>query len=175
MKLVRYESGSDRGRGGFRIALRMVSVLAGCIVVATLASCQTPSTQPPPAQTGKPSPPSTLPISPTPSMPSGDDQLEIRYDNGAGTVSVWTLTCDPVGGTHPDPEAACQALAGQGESALPAVAKDKVCTQQYGGPQTAVITGTWGGQPVDSKLSRINGCEIARWDALAGLLPGAGE
>jgi hypothetical protein len=41
----------------------------------------------------------------------------------------------------------------------------------YGGPQTARITGTWEGGPVDATLSRTNGCEIARWKALRGLLP----
>ena len=46
-----------------------------------------------------------------------------------------------------------------------------MCTQQYGGPETATITGTWQGEPVNSTLSRKNGCEIARWDALKDVLP----
>jgi hypothetical protein len=54
------------------------------------------------------------------------------------------------------------------------VAKDKTCTQVYGGPQWASITGTWQGQPVRSQLSLANGCEISRWKALQGLLPPAG-
>jgi hypothetical protein len=44
------------------------------------------------------------------------------------------------------------------------------CTQQYGGPQTATITGTLRGEPVRLKLTRINGCEIARWRAAGALL-----
>ena len=45
-----------------------------------------------------------------------------------------------------------------------------MCTQQYGGPETATITGSWQGKPVNSTLSRKNGCEISRWDALKDVL-----
>ena len=44
------------------------------------------------------------------------------------------------------------------------------CTELYGGPQTATITGTLRGERVDLKLSRVNGCEIARWEAAGALL-----
>lgn len=44
------------------------------------------------------------------------------------------------------------------------------CSQQYGGPETATITGTLRGERVDLKLSRVNGCEIARWEAAGALL-----
>jgi hypothetical protein len=98
-------------------------------------------------------------------------RLAIAYDDGAGTVQEWTLTCDPPAGSHPDPEAACRALAEHGATALPPVPDDQPCTMIYGGPQTARVTGSWNGAAVDSTLSRTNGCEIARWRALRGLLP----
>ncbi len=44
------------------------------------------------------------------------------------------------------------------------------CTELYGGPQTATITGTLRGERVDLRLSRVNGCEIARWEAASALL-----
>ena len=44
------------------------------------------------------------------------------------------------------------------------------CTELYGGPQTATITGTLRGERLDLKLSRVNGCEIARWEAAGALL-----
>jgi hypothetical protein len=44
------------------------------------------------------------------------------------------------------------------------------CTQQYGGPQTATVTGTLRGEPVDLQFTRVNGCEIARWEAARALL-----
>lgn len=98
-------------------------------------------------------------------------ELTIVVNDGAGKTENWTLTCDPAGGTHPDPEAACAALSAKGTTAMPAVAKDMMCTQQYGGPQTAKITGTWKGEAVDASFSRTNGCEISRWTSLKGLLP----
>lgn len=99
--------------------------------------------------------------------------LTIVVDDGNGKTETWTLTCDPAGGTHPDTAAACAALEAKGKTALPPVPKDRMCTQIYGGPQTAKITGTWNDEPVDASFSRKNGCEISRWTALTGLLPKA--
>jgi hypothetical protein len=100
-------------------------------------------------------------------------ELTITLDDGAGGKRTVQLRCDPAGGDHTDPQTACDVLERAGKRALPAVPKDQICTQIYGGPQTARITGTWRGTPVDATLSRTNGCEIARWDALRGLLPKA--
>ena len=120
---------------------------------------------------------------PTPTRPNGPSSgattipgsiLTVTVDDGAGSLTTWQLTCDPAGGNHPDPEAACEALARHGERALPPVHPDQVCTQLYGGPQRATVTGTWRGAPVLSRLSLTNGCEISRWKALVGLLPPAG-
>jgi hypothetical protein len=38
------------------------------------------------------------------------------------------------------------------------------CTQEFGGPETATVTGTFGGRRVDAEFSRANGCEISRWE-----------
>lgn len=105
--------------------------------------------------------------------PQGASELTIVVDDGSGKKTTWQLTCDPAGGTHPDPAAACKALTDNGATALAPVPKDQMCTQIFGGPETAQITGTWQGKPVTSTLSKKNGCEIGRWKALAGLLPGA--
>jgi hypothetical protein len=107
-----------------------------------------------------------------PSSPDDAADLTVVVDDGRGTSTTYHLVCGPAGGDHPDPELACRALHQHGERALPPVPPDQQCTQVYGGPATARITGTWRGRPVDSSLSRRNGCEIARWDALSGLLPG---
>jgi len=87
---------------------------------------------------------------------------------GAAPVR-WTLTDDPPGGNHPDPAAACAALAAARRPFDP-VPRDAVCTQQWGGPQTATIEGTWRGRPVRARYSRTDGCEISRWNALAPVL-----
>lgn len=47
------------------------------------------------------------------------------------------------------------------------------CTQQYGGPETATVTGTFKGEEVDAKFSRVNGCEIARWENAKPILEAA--
>lgn len=119
--------------------------------------------------------------SPTDSSPPGSGsgtaaetlaELTIVVDGGdGGTTTTWHLTCSPVGGDHPTPAKACAVLAEHGRTALPPVAADQMCTEIFGGSQTAHITGTWLGENIDVRLSRTNGCEIARWNALVGLLP----
>lgn len=125
--------------------------------------------------TGQPAPggPSAAPSSSPASSDPASTALTIVVDDGAGGVTTWTLTCDPVGGDHPDAEAACRALAQNGARALPPVPRGRMCTQVFAGPETATVTGTWNGKAVDSRFNRRNGCEIARWKALAGLLPAA--
>lgn len=51
---------------------------------------------------------------------------------------------------------------------------DRICTEQYGGPQVATVTGTLDDEPVDAAIDRVNGCGIDDWDRLlAALLPNA--
>ena len=83
-----------------------------------------------------------------------------------GRPIVLNLTCDPAGGDHPNPEAACAKLAEAGAPVFDPVPSDQVCTKIFGGPQTATITGSYQGQEVDAAFSRADGCEIDRWDAL---------
>ena len=83
----------------------------------------------------------------------------------------WTLVCaGSVEGTHPEAQAACDHLAGMAAPFAP-LPEDAMCTQEYGGPQTAHITGRWQGDPVDLELSRVNGCRISQWDSLGPVLP----
>ena len=85
----------------------------------------------------------------------------------------WTLTCDPPGGSHPDPAAACHVLDTVRGPFAP-VPPDMRCLQVYGGPETATITGTWRGVEVDASYRRTDGCEIARWTKLGAVLsPGS--
>jgi subtilisin inhibitor-like len=104
---------------------------------------------------------------------SAGSSAEPRYDV---TIVFWpegaegesrqaTLSCDPDGGTHADPNGACDTLL-ENEDALQPVAGDVACTQIYGGDQLATVTGAG----VQASFSRANGCEIARWDALRPVL-----
>ena len=122
-----------------------------------------------------PSSSSPDPTSSGSSAEPGDTDLTIVINDGSGSTKTWRLTCNPAGGTHPDPQAACQALEANGAAALPPVPKDKACTQIYGGPETATISGTWKGQPVMSMFARNDGCQISRWKLMEGLLPRGGN
>jgi subtilisin inhibitor-like len=84
-----------------------------------------------------------------------------------------TLTCDPAGGTHPDPETACAALAAN-PAALEPVPPDSACTMIFGGPEEATVIGVVNGANIEAGFARSNGCELARWDSLTELLELAG-
>lgn len=77
--------------------------------------------------------------------------------------------------TVPDPAAALAAVDRFGESIFfPRPGPPKICTQQYGGPQVAQVDGTFLGRTVHSRFTRTDGCEIARWRALAPLFGATG-
>ena len=97
--------------------------------------------------------------------PDTDLTISVKVDDESD-ANVMTLTCDPVGGDHPNPEAACDKLQGAGTAIFDPVAADQVCTMIYGGPQTATIKGVLDGEKVHGSFSRQNGCEIDRWDTL---------
>jgi len=100
-----------------------------------------------------------------------DRSLQITLDRGDGTEpEAYALDCDGDGGDHPDPAAACAQLEAM-DDPFAALPDDVVCTEQFGGPETASITGRWDGEPVDLALSRTDGCRIAQWDALGPVLP----
>jgi hypothetical protein len=45
------------------------------------------------------------------------------------------------------------------------------CTQIYGGPQEAFVSGRFRGRLIHSSFNRRNGCEIDRWNRVAFLFP----
>jgi hypothetical protein len=48
--------------------------------------------------------------------------------------------------------------------------RDRVCTEIYGGPETAHVRGTIGERGIDRRFSKTNGCEIADWERAEPLL-----
>jgi hypothetical protein len=106
--------------------------------------------------------------------PASSTALRIAYfadGRKPETRVVWTLRCGPVGGTLPRPAAACRELARRGWQTLRPVPADTACTEIYGGPQIAIVTGVIGGRRIWVKLRRDNGCEIDRWNRNAFLVP----
>ncbi len=105
-------------------------------------------------------------------------ELKISVDPGNRKPLRWTLICDPPGGDHPFAERACELLAqlaGQEVDPFTPPRKGRACTDLYGGPDVATVSGVWRGRQVQASFSRVDGCEISRWDALGPLLGGAGS
>jgi hypothetical protein len=96
------------------------------------------------------------------------------WPNGAGNPGkhTYTLKCAPVGGTLPRRAAACTKLMNL-RSPFATPSKGMACTQIYGGPQEARVTGLFRGQLIRATFGRKDGCQIARWNRVQFLFPGA--
>ena len=102
-----------------------------------------------------------------------------------GSLAELTVEVDPDGPDAQEPKTATVSCDAPEDSELckevdaldPTVFEptpgDTACTQQYGGPETATVTGTFKGEQVDAEFGRQNGCEIARWEDAAPLLEAA--
>ena len=102
-------------------------------------------------------------------------RVEVRPTPGA-TARRATLTCagSPAAtGFIADPRAACDLVTGNERARARLVAgtpADRMCTQLYGGPQQAQVSGRVVGRPVDVTLTRVDGCGVADWSLLQPLL-----
>jgi Subtilisin inhibitor-like len=89
---------------------------------------------------------------------------------------VWTLRCNPAGGTHPRPVVSCRRLSADTSWTLfRPIPKAVACTEIYGGPQVARAVGMLEGRKVWARFTRTNGCQISRWDKLSPWLLPAGS
>ena len=112
------------------------------------------------------------PASPPPSVGGSLARLTVTIDqdgSGGGKAKTADVRCDASGDS-----AACRALAGLSEKAFEPLPSTIACTEQYGGPQVATVKGTLRGKRVDARFSRVNGCEIARWNTASKLLEAVG-
>ena len=102
----------------------------------------------------------------------GSTDLKIRVwpQGRPGPSKAWTLRCNPPAGTLSRSAKACGRLAAIAGPFAP-VPRDAVCTQNYGGPQVALVSGTYRGARIWTLFQRRNGCEIARWTRVAFLFP----
>lgn len=110
--------------------------------------------------------------------------IAITADDGAGSTWDYRLAC--LGDTATftgdvptgvDAATACLAIATDEARALldPNLMIDRACTEIYGGPETALITGTLDDMAVEAQINRTNGCGIDDWGRVfAGLLPAVG-
>lgn len=156
-------------------------------------SSVSPSTASPSGTQSNPAPtevPTTLgpdDTTPDPSLPGmtptpgqGNAELSITVLQSAEAAPQnYTLACingSPAAESkHPTANAACKALKDNPSLLNPAPIKtDQACTQQYGGPQTAKVTGAVDGVEVSASFSRTDGCQIALWDAVSAIIGSSG-
>jgi len=101
--------------------------------------------------------------------------LKITYwPKGEGSVGqkTWTLRCEPARGTVARPGDACRKLATGGRKLFAPVPRPAICTEIYGGPDLARITGVLEGRRVWASFNLTNGCHIERWSRFSPwLLP----
>ncbi len=111
-----------------------------------------------------------------PGAGEGGTDLRIRVWNegrDGRPAQTFTLRCDPAGGSIRQPATACRKLKALRRPFAP-LPKDVVCTQIYGGPQEALVTGRHAGRKVWVLLTLRDGCRIERWRTLSFLTPGYG-
>jgi len=113
----------------------------------------------------------------TATAPADAIELTVLYDDGSGRKTTGTLTCRgadrrAAGALDGRASAAelCAQARGNAELLTSRPDKGRTCTQIYGGPQTAVVTGTIGADKVDRRFTRTNGCELADFTRAARLL-----
>lgn len=148
---------------------------------ATSSTASPSATPSPDTETTVPAPSPPPASAPATSGPGkGDAELAIMVKPSESEAALnYTLVCK--GGvptaesSHPSAAAACTALKDNPAALSPAPrSTDQACTQQYGGPQEATVTGIVDGSPVDSSFARRDGCEIGLWNAAKDILGSAG-
>jgi hypothetical protein len=102
--------------------------------------------------------------------------LRFTVNHGTGHRSTARLSCRGVARTargylRHRPVAACRTARRLATFLASRPSPDQICSQQYGGPQTARIRGTIGHHAIDKRLSRRDGCAIYDWDRAGVLLP----
>ncbi|HET7140742.1 MAG TPA: SSI family serine proteinase inhibitor [Arthrobacter sp.] len=146
----------------------------------TAGSSPAQSSPAPDAETTIPAPSPSAPPAPPAGPGAGNAELAIMVKPSPTEPAVnYTLVCrngvPTAESKHPKPEAACAALKNNAALLSPAPKTTaQVCTQQYGGPQTATVTGIVDDTPVDVTFARTDGCEIANWNAAQDVLGASG-
>jgi len=95
-----------------------------------------------------------------PAVAAPASTLRVLIAIKGGPTKAVTLTCDPSGGDHPSPQAACRVLQkiGGDLSKLNVVPKP-VCTKEMR-PHAVVVAGKWKGKPVTFGHAYANYCLV---------------
>jgi hypothetical protein len=106
--------------------------------------------------------------------PRTDLRITVWPDGAKKPAHRWTLQCGPTGGTLANAARACSQLAAMQRPFAP-VPPDLACTEIYGGPAVALVTGMHKGRRVWARFSRTDGCQIDRWKRHEFLFGGLGS
>lgn len=125
-----------------------------------------------------PSPPPSSAATAGPGKGNAELAIMVKPSDSEPAVN-YTLVCKDgapaAESSHPSAAAACKALKDNPAALTPAPrSTDQACTQQYGGPQQATVTGVVDDSPVDASFARRDGCEISLWNAAKDILGSAG-
>ena len=111
----------------------------------------------------------------------GNGKVGDRVGAAAGDLAEYRLAClgdtaTFTGDIPPgvDATTACLSVATDTARMLldPDVMVDRMCTEIYGGPETATVSGLLDGIEVNYEINRTNGCGIDDWERVfAGLVP----
>jgi len=102
-----------------------------------------------------------------------DDDPAVNF---TGTELQITLDVDGPGGRDPKPAIVnCELADGSECGKLSAtdfapIDPQTPCTEIYGGPDVVEVSGFINDEPVDTTLTRANGCEIERFDQIVPVL-----
>ncbi|WP_347109534.1 SSI family serine proteinase inhibitor [Paenarthrobacter sp. S56] len=150
----------------------------------TSSATQAPSSSATDGSTPTQVPTSVGPSEPNPSLPpatpgQGNAELSIKFLAAADAAPQnYTLVCSSgvpaAESKHPTAAAACEALKNHPALLSPTTPTDQNCTMQYGGPETATVTGSVDGKEVNVTFNRTDGCRIAQWDAASAILGASG-
>jgi hypothetical protein len=96
-------------------------------------------------------------------------------DAPGATPRPATLTClgtwaNATGYLRGTPEEGCRQAGRLARWLLSPPDPERVCTQVFGGPQTATVDGAINGRRIPRAFSRTDGCELADWDQMGLLL-----
>lgn len=148
---------------------------------ASQATAGATSSPAPDTETTLPAPSPSAPPAPAAGPGDGNAELAIMVKPSPDQPAVnYTLVCSnglpAPESNHPGPDAACAALKNNAALLSPDTKNTaQACTEQYGGPQQATVTGIVDDIPVDAAFARTNGCEIAAWDAARDVLGASGD
>jgi hypothetical protein len=96
----------------------------------------------------------------------GDDEQR----ETAAPPTELTVTVHPKGDSGPADERTITDAGGLTAQDFKPVPDDQACTEIFGGPATAIVSGRLDGAIIDAQFSLNNGCEIARWKTAAPVL-----